>query len=498
MHGTNRYITQVLIFASLNVFGLGCSGSESALREKEAAHLLERSGNMFLPAPAFAQAGNEMIADVAENSVDKVVNIYSEKVTKTEGEIPFGPFFHDPFFENFFGNRFHGNMIPKERRERSLGSGVVFDDKGTIVTNHHVIEKAEKIQVMFNNKKVYDAEVVGSDKETDLAVLRLKGKVKGLEPFVFGDSNEMRLGDIVLAIGNPFGVGNTVTMGIVSAKGRADVGIVDYEDFIQTDAAINPGNSGGALINTRGELIGINTAILSRSGGYQGIGFAIPSTMVNSIVGSLLSTGKVVRGWLGVSIQDIDQNLSKAMGLPDTKGVLISDVMDNSPAHKAGLKRGDVVLEMNDESLESAAELRNLVATAGADVRVELKIFRDGKKRTLSVTLGKKESEEISSAATQEDKDVLGGLTVESLTNNNRAKYHISKEVKYGVLVTNVIGGTAAQFAGLQPGDVIQEVNRKAVKSVKDLERFYNDAEDVVAFLVRRGDISIYLAFHKE
>jgi S1-C subfamily serine protease len=228
--------------------------------------------------PAQALLGEAPIADIAEKRINSVANVSSTKVIKTEGEQFLSPFFNDPFFRNFFGNRFYS--VPKERRERSLGSGVIVSDDGLMLTNNHVVENAEEILVTLKDKRELEAEVVGTDPKSDIAVIRLKGELKGLSPIPIGNSGELRLGDIVLAIGNPFGLGHTVTMGIVSAKGRANVGITDYEDFIQTDAAINPGNSGGALLNMKGELVGINTAILSRSGGYQGIGFAIPSNMV--------------------------------------------------------------------------------------------------------------------------------------------------------------------------------------------------------------------------
>ena len=274
----------------------------------------------------------------------------------------------------------------QERREQGMGSGVIISSDGYVLTNNHVVSDAQEIKVTLYDRREFDAEVVGTDPKSDVAVIRIKAPPKDLRAISIGDSSRIRLGDVVLAIGNPFGVGQTVTMGIVSAKGRADVGIVDYEDFIQTDAAINPGNSGGALVNMEGQLIGINTAILSRSGGYQGIGFAIPTNMASPIMESLKKYGKVTRGWLGVSIQDVDQELSTAMKLPTSRGVLISDVQPGSPAQKAGLKRGDVVVKIEGRAVETTGNFRNAIALGGSGKKVKLELYRDGKLQTLDVS----------------------------------------------------------------------------------------------------------------
>ena len=266
------------------------------------------------------ESGRSVIADIAESRISGVVNISSTKVTHTKTGQYFNPFFNDPFFREFFGHRFYG--IPEERREKSLGSGVIVSEDGLVLTNNHVVENAAEILVTLSDKRELEAEIVGTDPKSDVAIIRLKGNTKDLTPVPIGNSGELRLGDIVLAIGNPFGLDHTVTMGIVSAKGRANVGITDYEDFIQTDAAINPGNSGGALINMKGELVGINTAIVSKSGGYQGIGFAIPSNMAKAVMESLVKYGKVVRGWLGVSTQDLDQDLDRVR-IVDLDGVVV-------------------------------------------------------------------------------------------------------------------------------------------------------------------------------
>ena len=262
---------------------------------------------------------------------------------------PFG----EPFFNHFFGQQ---DMASREFKEQGLGSGVVVQPD-IILTNNHVIEGAEEIKVTTSNKQVLKAKVVGADPKSDLAILRLEGVSSKLQPISWGDSSQLRLADTVLAIGNPFGIGETVTTGIVSAMGRTNLGIIDYENFIQTDAAINPGNSGGALVNSRGELVGINTAILSKSGGNQGIGFAIPSNSARPTMESLLKTGKVVRGWLGVGIQDLSADLAQALKLPNASGVLVSSVQPNTPAAKVGLRRGDVILKVNNESVDSTGKL---------------------------------------------------------------------------------------------------------------------------------------------
>ncbi|MBW2038898.1 MAG: Do family serine endopeptidase [Deltaproteobacteria bacterium] len=315
-----------------------------------------------------------------------VVNISSLRVYRTPSELPSSPLFRDPFFRDFFGedfSRFFG--IPRERVQRSLGSGVIITQDGYIITNNHVISKATQIKVSLADKREFEARIVGTDPKTDVAILKIDGKDLHFIPL--GDSDNARVGDIVLAIGNPFGIGQTVTMGIISAKGRSNVGIVDYEDFIQTDAAINPGNSGGALVNIEGDLIGINTAIISRTGGYQGIGFAIPSNIAKAVMEGIIEHGRVIRGWLGVSVQEITPQIAAEFGLQKPGGALIVEIQPRSPAAKAGLRRGDIVLSYGDEKIEEAMELRNLVATTPVNTRVELNIWRKGQFKKSNVVI---------------------------------------------------------------------------------------------------------------
>jgi len=448
---------------------------------------------LVLPNPAFAQVpGNVSLADIAEKCVDSVVNISSTKVVRTPDSWHGSPFFDDPFFRRFFGPNFQWE-VPKEQRQKSLGSGVIVSEDGIILTNNHVIQDADELKVFLRDKREFDAEVVGADPQSDLAVIRLKGDdIKGLKPMKFGDSDKLRLGDVVLAIGNPFGLSNTVTMGIVSAKGRSfdpRYRITEYEDFIQTDAAINPGNSGGALINLRGELVGINTAIFSRSGGYQGIGFAIPSNMAKVIMDDLVADGKIVRGWLGVQIQDVTPEIADALGLPSAKGAMVSDVMDDSPASKAGIKTGDVIIRVGDDEIESSNDLKNKIAMLGADKTVTVTVNRNGKEKKIRVKLGERPEDFVLASGGTERGGGIGGLSVVSLTPATREKYGIPDEVENGVIVTGVEPGSRAEEAYLRPNDVILEINKKPVESVSMFRKEYKKAKkSVLLYIYRDGN----------
>jgi serine protease Do len=318
------------------------------------------------------------IADVAERAVQSVVNISTSR-TVSDGPGAWDPFFADP------RSPYSGDG--QERKASSLGSGVIVTAQGRILTNNHVIEGADDIKVTLSNGTELTAKLVGTDPRSDVAVLQLQGTLPPLKPLSLGDSSSLRLGEVVLAIGDPFGVGQAVTMGIVSAKGRASVGIVDYEDFIQTDAAINPGNSGGALVNLRGELVGINTAILSRTGGYQGIGFAIPSNMARQISDMLVRDGKVKRGYLGVNIATVNQDVAKQAGLKVDHGVLVTGVQPDGPAGKAGLKEGDVIVSLDGAEVKDAGKLRNTVAMSPSGASVDLQVMRGSSKQGVKVKL---------------------------------------------------------------------------------------------------------------
>lgn len=429
-----------------------------------------------------------ILAQAARRAMPAVVNISTTKVVR---ETPFAPLLRDPFFRQFFGGPFFFH-IPRERVERSLGSGVIVRPDGYVLTNHHVVKDADKVVVFLQDRRRFVAKVVGSDPQTDLALLHIEAK--GLPVLPWGDSDAVKVGDIVLAIGNPFGVGETVTMGIISAKGRSNVGLVEYEDFIQTDAAINPGNSGGALINTRGELIGINTAIVTRSGGYQGIGFAIPSNMARTVMEQLLKAGKVVRGWLGVYIQEVTPEMAEAFGLKEARGALVSEVMRGSPAARAGIKRGDVIVGYEGHPVKDVAELRILVAQTPPGRTVELELIRNGRPLKLRVRI---EQQPARLAMRAEGPEVTGGMRVGELTPERARRLGLPPGVR-GVVVEEVEPGSPAWMAGLRPGDVIQEVNRRQVRNVEEFRQAMAEAGRRVLLLVNRRGRTIYVMFEVE
>jgi len=431
------------------------------------------------------------IPDVAEASVKSVVNISTSRMVAAAPN----PMFQDPFFREFFGRR---PEAPAERRQNSLGSGVIVDAKGIVLTNHHVAGDADEITVTLSDGREFEATRVGTDEQSDLAVLQLTDPPKDLIPLPIGDSQSLRLGELVLAIGNPFGIGQTVTMGIVSAKSRANLGILDYEDFIQTDASINPGNSGGALVNLDGELVGINTAIFSRSGGSQGIGFAIPTKLATAIMEDLLGDGKVDRGFLGVGIQDLTDDLKMAMELPDdTKGVLISDVGEGSAAEKAGFERGDVVLEFNRSPVRDATAFRLEVATSGSGTPFTAVVLRDGKKKKLSGKLGSRDPEGGIASGDAPSDGVLGGLELGAVTDEARARFRIPDRIVGGAVVEGVTPGTPGAETGLRPGDVIVEVDRKPVRSPADVAKIVSRNDGPVLFVIVRQGALLYSVWRR-
>ncbi len=326
----------------------------------------------------------EGYAVIAKSVMPAVVNISSVQVIQTYESL--SPFMSDPFFQQFFGGRGYDYVVPRERRELSLGSGVIVDERGTILTNNHVVEHASEVKVALADGRELPARILGLDPRTDLAALRIDAT--GLPHAILGDSDQLEVGDIVLAFGNPFGLGGTVTMGIVSAIGRGNLGLADYEDFIQTDAAINPGNSGGALVDTHGEVIGINTAIFSRSGGYQGIGFAIPSTMAREVLEDLLEHGKVVRGYAGLAVQGLTPDLARAFGLADLRGAVVTSLDPEGPSTEAGLKRGDVIVSFRDRPIATDEELRTQMSRLKPGDRAALGVLRNGRKISAEVVLG--------------------------------------------------------------------------------------------------------------
>jgi serine protease Do len=384
------------------------------------------------------------------------------------------------------------------RESTGEGSGVIVDAKrGLVLTNHHVAGNATSISVTLSDGTVMDAEVVGTDPTTDVGVLRLKpdGPMPRLSEVAIGDSSALRLGEIVLAVGNPFGYSSTVTMGIVSAKGRADTGITTYGDFIQTDAAINPGNSGGALVNMRGELVGINTAIATRSGSSAGIGFAIPTSIALPIMTSLVDNGRVARGYLGITMQELDDpDVAASLGAPGARGVIVADVAPGSPADKGGVRPGDIVQRVDGVVTDSMGRLRTEVALRPAGKKVAVEVLREGKPRKLQVTLEEQpdtmfaalNSPRRGSTPEAAPPGDLDGLVVGPLDGSARKQLELDPDVK-GVVVESVAAGSVGQRAGLQPGDVVMELNRQPVKDVKDFEQRWAASRDNVMLRVKRG-----------
>ncbi|HLG21324.1 MAG TPA: DegQ family serine endoprotease [Candidatus Manganitrophaceae bacterium] len=444
--------------------------------------------------PAITQT-EQTFVEISKSVTPSVVNISTTRVVKGGEETPTFPF-DDPFFRRFFGeepSRRPG--VPRERKEQSLGSGVIVDPSGLIITNNHVVSKADEIKVLLGDKREFKGKVVGSDPKSDLALIRIDAK--DLPSVTWGDSSKLQVGEYVLAIGNPFGLNQTVTMGIVSAVGRANVGITDYEDFIQTDAAINPGNSGGALVNTHGEVVGVNTAIFTQSGGYMGIGFAVPSNMVKSVMESLIKSGKVIRGWLGVSIQEVTPQLAKEFGLKEARGALIGDVLPGSPAEKAGFQRGDVIIEFMGQDIANSTHLRNLVARTPVGAKGKVKVVRDKKEKEMEVTIDE-QPKEIARGGPEEEGEkmsaALSGFEVRNLTPELAQQLGLGRGEK-GVVVFKVEPGSAADEAGLLRGDLIMEINRKPVRNMDDYEEVASKIkkEEVILLLINRQGKTLFL-----
>ena len=397
----------------------------------------------------------------------------------------------DPFFRHFFGNLPNQPMVSP--REHGVGSGVIVSKDGYILTNNHVVDDADEVKVTLTDGREFIAKVVGKDPKSDVAVVKINAT--DLPAIALADSAKVEIGDVVLAVGNPFGIGQTVTMGIVSATDRGAMDL-DYEDFIQTDAAINPGNSGGALVDAEGRLIGINTAIFSRTGGNQGIGFAIPTDLAREVMVSLVDYGKVTRGYLGVMIQDINPALAHQFKLKGNNGALVGDVVPDGPADKAGFKSGDVVTQYNGKPVVDSRHLKLMVGATAPGETAQVKILRDGSEQSLDVKVKELPgSDQLArgDASPKQDDDTLQGVAVDNLDGQAREQFKIPPHVK-GAIVTQVDANSAAAEAGLKPGDVITEINRHPVKDADDAVKLTEHAKDRTTLLrVWSGNGSHYL-----
>jgi serine protease Do len=455
--------------SALALAGAFAAGAQSANANAKPAVDLKRDAQPVNRGQLESASFSGVVKRVAPSVVKITTSTKAKRVAGNASQLP--PGFDNPMFRQFFGGR--GGPDIQMPPQSGLGSGVIISADGYIATNNHVIQGADEVIVALDDGRELKAKVVGRDPQTDIAVVKVDAK--DLPAITFADSAKIEVGDRVLAIGNPFGIGETVTTGIVSAKGRrAGLGL-DYEDFVQTDAAINPGNSGGALVDIDGRLIGINTAILSRNGGFQGVGLAVPANLVSQVVDGLVKNGKVVRGFLGVGAQDITPTLAESLGVPAKSGALVADVQPNSPAAKAGLKNGDVITAVNGEKVEDANRLTFSVGAIAPGTKVTLDILRDGERQTLKATTaerpsvasrsgrGNSQPEELA----QNDEGVLNGVAVDDIAPQMRAQLNLPARLK-GAVITNVEPDSAAAKAGLRAGDVILEINKQPVASAAD------------------------------
>jgi Do/DeqQ family serine protease len=433
-------------------------------------------------APKSREAIRLSFAPIVKQAAPAVVNVFSRRVVRTSAS----PFADDPFFRRFFGDRAPFGL-PQERVQNSLGSGVIIDPDGLIVTNHHVIQEAQEITVVLSDRREFEAKVLRSDERTDLAVLKIDPKGERLPTLEVGDSDSLQVGDLVLAIGNPFGVGQTVTSGIVSGLARTAIGISDFRSFIQTDAAINPGNSGGALVDVDGKLVGINTAIYSRSGGSIGLGFAIPTAMVRAVIEGAKTGKPIARAWLGATGQPVTVEIAQAVGLDRPRGVLVKEVAADSPAAQAGLRAGDVIVAIAGHEVDDPEDLRFRVATLPIGAAVPLTFWRAGKQQQASAALVAPPETPARDTQTLEGRQPLAGVTVSNLNPALNEELSLDMGVR-GVVINDVRDGTYAQRIGLQKGDLLLSLNSKPLPTVAALKQVVSAVNSPWTLSVKRGN----------
>jgi Do/DeqQ family serine protease len=494
---TRQFLRENLFGLSLTFIGVICLTLAGLLYEGHRVFpqfaLAEGSG-LDGPEIDTLERQNKAYERIAESVTPAIVAIQSTQVIKVQQS----PFMMDPFFRQFFGNMLPQFGVPREQREHALGSGVIVSGDGYIVTNNHVVSKATQIEVLLSDKRTFKGKVMGADPQSDIAVIKIDAQNLPVVPF--GDSGQMKVGDTVMAFGNPFGQYFTVTRGSVSALGRSLSDPDKFEDFIQTDAAINPGNSGGALVNVRGQVIGINTAIVSGNsgpggeGGFIGIGFAIPSNTAKHVMEDLIKTGKVSRGYLGVNIRSLDEGLAKQFKVPDMSGALVEDVTPGGPADKAGIKNGDVIRKLGGKTVGSSEQLMAAVTDINPGTEVALDILRDGKPMTIHLTLGERPANLSATPGVGQapSEGALRGITVQNLTPDLRDRLGLPPSVR-GVVISELDPSSPAAQGGVQPGDVIEGINRQPVNSVADFNRLAAEAKGQTLLRINRQGNGLFV-----
>jgi len=481
MKGTRWYVTILALICVVVIFAYIQGKVISKEKWVDITPVSTKGAGIEKSFPSLSSLIKEVKPSIVNISTTMVIKGPDMRERFFGPQSPFGDFFGNDFFERFFGD------IPRrEFKQRSLGSGFIIDKDGYILTNNHVIERASSIKVKLSDGKEYDAKVIGKDAKTDIALIKISAK-HDLPTVKLGDSDKIEVGDWVVAIGNPFGLEHTVTAGIISAKGRV-IGAGPYDDFIQTDASINPGNSGGPLLNLKGEVVGINTAIIS---GGQGIGFAIPVNIAKELLPQLKSKGKVVRGWLGVYIQKITPEIAATFGLKESEGALVSDVMENSPAEKADIRRGDIIVSYNGKKIKDMDSLPRMVGSTEIGKKIKLGIIRDGKTIEKEVVIGELKEETIqASRKPQVEKDF--GLVVQDIT--PEIARHLNLKDRKGVIVTDVQPGSPAQEADIRSGDIIKEIGRKPIRNLTDFKEAMKRAnlKEGIVMLVKRENVTFY------